>query len=106
MPSPIVKSFADRVGKSTQEVEKLWKKAQDIAKKEYPKVKKDTDQYFKIVVGILKNMLNLKEEIVSGDIATFAKKMGKVQRRPLPDLITFKKKKNVKEKIKEYLSKD
>jgi len=71
MPNNIVKSFAKQSGKSTKEVEKLWKEAKGIASKEYPKVQKDSDKYFKIVTGILKKMLklyNVKESTDSGDI--------------------------------------
>lgn len=105
MPSNIVKSFADRVGKSTEEVEKMWDRAKSIVKKEYPNVEVDSDKYYQIVTGVLKNMLGLKEDatITSADIATFAKKMGKIQRRKLPDLITFAKM-SVKKKIDDYLS--
>jgi len=79
MPSSIIKSFANKTGKSESEVEKLWDKAKSIAKEEYPKISVDSDRYFSIVTGILKKMLKidegvemkneLKEATLSGDIA-------------------------------------
>ena len=61
MPNNIVKSFADKTGKSKDEVEKLWNKSKEIVKKEYPKVKEDTPEFFKLVTGTLKKSLGLKE---------------------------------------------
>ena len=60
MPSPIIKSFAKKTDKTESEVEKLWKKAEDIVKKEYDK-DKDDDSFYPIVVGILKRMLKIEE---------------------------------------------
>ncbi len=71
MPNNIVKSFAEKTGKSVEAVEKLWDQAKIIAKKEYPKVDVDSEQFFKIVTGILKNSLGLKESqatITTGSI--------------------------------------
>jgi len=61
MPNNIIKSFADKTGKSKDEVEKLWDKSKEIVKSEYPKVKEDTPEFFKLVTGILKKSLGLKE---------------------------------------------
>jgi hypothetical protein len=61
MPSPIVKSFADKTKKSFSEIEDKWKKSTEIVDKQYPDIKKDSDKYYKLVVGILKNMIGLKE---------------------------------------------
>lgn len=61
MPSNIVKSFAEKTGKSEAEVEKLWSEAKSAAEKQYPEVEKDSDRYYSIVTGILKNMLGIKE---------------------------------------------
>ena len=52
MPSNIVKSFAKKTDKTETEVEKLWDKAKEIAKKEYDKAE-DDDSFYPIVVGIL-----------------------------------------------------
>jgi len=61
MPNNIVKSFADKTGKSKDEVEKLWNKSKEIVKKEYPEIKEDTPEFFKLVTGILKKSLGLRE---------------------------------------------
>lgn len=61
MPSNVVKSYAEKTGKSEAEVEKLWDKAKEQVSKEYEDVEKDSDQYYSLVTGILKNMLGLKE---------------------------------------------
>lgn len=60
MPSNIVKSFAEKTGKSESEVERLWNIAKDeVGKKGIPE---DSDRYYKIVTGILKRMLKIDEE--------------------------------------------
>ena len=61
MPSNIVKSFAEKSGKSKDEVEKLWNKAKSIVSKEYPNVEKESDKWYALVTGTLKNMVGLKE---------------------------------------------
>jgi len=63
MPSNIVTSFANKTGKSVEEVEKLWDKAKDLAKNEYPEVKEDDDRFYSIVTGILKKMLRVEESV-------------------------------------------
>lgn len=68
MPNNIVKSFADKTNKSSEEVEKKWDKAKDIVKKEYPDVEEDSEDFYKIVVGVLKKMLGISEEITLGTI--------------------------------------
>lgn len=57
MPNNIVKSFAQKTGKSEAEVEKLWDKAKAEAEKA------DTDDVYAYTVGILKNMLSIKENV-------------------------------------------
>ena len=54
----LIKSFADKSGKSEQEVELLWDKAKELVKKEYNK-SEDEDEFYKILVGILKKMLGV-----------------------------------------------
>ena len=92
MPNSLVQSFAKKSGKSVQEVEKLWTKAKDIAKE---KGLDDADVYA-YTVGILKKILSISEDFAigvdgpaaldqgfpeSGDIGSFAPKMGKTQKR-------------------------
>lgn len=55
MPSNVVKSFAEKTGKSEEEVEKLWDKAKDIAKKE------GEEENYAYITGVLKKMLGLNE---------------------------------------------
>jgi hypothetical protein len=61
MPSNVVKSFAEKSGKSVAEVEKLWSKAKSIVKKEYPDIEPETDRWYSLVTGTLKKMVGLKE---------------------------------------------
>jgi hypothetical protein len=57
MPSSVVKSFADKTGKSEQEVDKLWNKAKEIAAEQG-----QADNYA-LITGILKKMLKLNETL-------------------------------------------
>lgn len=55
--SALVKSFADKTGKSPEEVERLFIKSKNIAKEQG---RKETDgNFFRFVVGILKKILGL-----------------------------------------------
>ena len=56
----IANQFADKSGKSEQEVEKLWNKAIKIVKDKYEKKENDRD-FYAIATGVLKKMLNLEE---------------------------------------------
>ena len=64
MPSNIVKSFADKTGKSEAEVEKLWDKAKGITTKQYPDVKESDDNFYALTTGILKRMLRVEESLM------------------------------------------
>lgn len=57
MPTPQIKNFSKKSGKSVSEVEKLWNKAKELAT---DMGKKDD---FKYITGILKNMLGMEEDI-------------------------------------------
>jgi len=61
MPNDVVKSFADKTGKSVDEMEKLWNKAKAKAKEEYPDIKADSDEFYKRTMGIFKKMAGVKE---------------------------------------------
>jgi len=65
MPSNLVKSFAEKSKKSEEEVDKLFKKSEDIVKKQYKDVEVGSDSFYKLVVGVLKKMLGLNEEPVT-----------------------------------------
>lgn len=54
--SELIKAFADKHSKSVEEVEDLWNKAKEIVKKEYDKTE-DDDEFYKLVVGVIKKML-------------------------------------------------
>ena len=60
MPSNIVKSFSDKTGKSEEEVERLWKKAQGLAIDN--DIDKDSESFYPYVVGILKRMLKIEDD--------------------------------------------
>ena len=64
MPPPLVKSFADKSGKSEAEVEKLWETAKSQTKEQHPDVSEGSDRFYKITVGILKKMLGIKDNLL------------------------------------------
>lgn len=81
MPSNIVKTFSERTGKSIKEVEELWDKAKVITKEKIPV---SSDKFYPTVVGVLKKMLSINEDAVAtttGDIATYAKRLGEPVKR-------------------------
>ena len=59
MPSTLIKSFSKKSNKSTDEVEKLWLKAKELAKKE------NRENDYSYVVSILKKMLGLNESFLT-----------------------------------------
>lgn len=70
MPNNIIKSFAQRTGKSESEVETAWDKAKDITKKQYPEVEMGSEKFYKLLTGVLKKMLSIKTENEGGEGAT------------------------------------
>ena len=56
----LIQSFADKTGKSVTEVEKLWKKAKQVAAEQG--FKDGTERFFKFTVGVLKRMLGITNE--------------------------------------------
>ena len=65
MPASVVKSFADKTGKSVAEVEKMWDTAKKIAKKE------GREEDYAYITGILKNALKI-ESLVNTLLGTSA----------------------------------
>lgn len=63
MPVDIVKSLSDKTGKSVEEVEEFWKKAKQAAKKNGRD--EGDENFYPYVIGILKKMLGIKEEITT-----------------------------------------
>lgn len=59
MPSPMIKSFADKSDMTEKEVEVLWDKAKTIAKEN------GKPEDYDYIVGILKKMLKLEESYKS-----------------------------------------
>ena len=59
MPANIINSFADKSGKSKEEIERLWNKAKEQASKE------GHEEDYAYIVGILKRMLGLNESFRS-----------------------------------------
>jgi hypothetical protein len=64
MPVDSVSSLAKKAGTSVDKAEELWKKAKAIVDKEYKDVKKDSDKYYQLVVGVLKKSLGITECII------------------------------------------
>jgi ferredoxin-thioredoxin reductase catalytic subunit len=63
MPMAAIKSLAKESGKSEAELESMYEKAKQIAKKEYD-VSADSDKFYKIVWGILKKMAGVSEDSI------------------------------------------
>lgn len=65
MPSAYVKSLSKETGKSTNELEKLWDKAKKITSETFNKTEDEFgSKEYSYTVGIVKNMLGLKEELL------------------------------------------
>jgi DNA-directed RNA polymerase subunit H (RpoH/RPB5) len=62
MPTPQIKSFAQKAGKSVSKVERLWDRAVELAKDNG--WKESDDKFYAYVTGILKKMLSIKENLV------------------------------------------
>lgn len=63
MPNNIVRSLAEKSGRSIEEVEELWKKAKAITTHKLGVT--EGEQFYKYATGILKNMLSLRSVSVS-----------------------------------------
>lgn len=109
MPTPLMKSLAQQSGKKTKTVESLWKKCEKLIKKEYD-IDEKSSRFYPLVVGCLKNMLDIKK--VEEDITTttmgdyqYAPKIGTTLSRPITSepspvkSITKKKKKDLKKTL-------
>lgn len=110
MPNNIIKSFAEKSGKSEKEVERLWNRASDIVATDYD-LKKDDDKYYELVVGILKKMLGFKEEQAQaattvGSISISSEPAGNVPQGGSGMAIAIKTKDKLKKRknFKQYLN--
>jgi hypothetical protein len=66
MPSPYIKSLSRETGKSESELEKLWSKAKEITSDTFNKKESEFgEKEYSYTVGIIKNMLGLKEEVLN-----------------------------------------
>jgi len=70
MPTQLIDKYSERSGKSKQEVERLWDKAKGVVDSQYKDVDKESDDYWKLTMGIFKNMLGLDEEAPSTTTST------------------------------------
>jgi hypothetical protein len=66
MPENIIRSFAEKSGKSEEEVERLWRKAKSLVTLQYDIEEPGDDtgetekeRYYKLATGILKHMVGL-----------------------------------------------
>ena len=79
MPNNIVKSFAKRTNRTEAEVEGLWNKAKSLVTDDYPDVQDGSEEFYKLLTGVLKRMLSIKtEENPSGGISYSDVKPGTV----------------------------
>jgi hypothetical protein len=63
MPAPIIKSFAEKSGKSEKEVERLYKESKKIVSKEYNLKESDGESFYQLVIGVLKKMCGISDSI-------------------------------------------
>ena len=66
MPTPLMKSFAKEAEVKPKKVEKLWKKAERLVKKKY-EIEDDSDRFYPLVVGVLKNFLGIEKKDINED---------------------------------------
>lgn len=62
MPNAMIKKYAKDHNMPINEVEKKWNESKAIVEKEYPDVKKESTEYFKLVVGVFKKIMGDKDE--------------------------------------------
>lgn len=60
MPNKVIKSYAKKTGKSEDELEKKWKKAEEITKKKFGSY----EDNYGYVMGVFKKMISLKESFI------------------------------------------
>jgi hypothetical protein len=95
MPSNVVTSFAKKTGKSVDDVEKMWDDAVEIVKKQYKDIEDGSEDFYRLVTGILKKMLKIEataaittgslggttDSIPDPDSYKVYKKIGKIKKR-------------------------
>jgi hypothetical protein len=60
MPNAVVKSYAEKTGKSPEHIERWWKDAEEEAKKKF---KKKNSHYWAYVNGIVKRRAGLNDAL-------------------------------------------
>jgi len=65
MPSPYITKLVKETGKSEKEIEKLWKKAKEIASEDFGKDEDDFgSKEYSYTTGVVKKMLGVDESIL------------------------------------------
>lgn len=104
MPNNIIKSFAQRTGKTESEVEASWEKSKSIVSKQYPEVESGSEKFYKLITGVLKNMLSIKTENEGGEASNTSGGISYSDVKPgtyEPFSTKHKQKRNLKKAIKE-----
>jgi hypothetical protein len=94
MPNNIIKAFAKKSTKKVSDIEKDWNKAKAIVSDEYPDIDPNSSKYYGLVVGTLKNMLDINEELDENLkllVDTFLEKCGDKSKKIDEDLFKFLK---------------
>ena len=60
MPNSVIQSYAKKTGKSQKELEKKWKKAEEITKGKFG----DYKNHYGYVMGVFKKMCNVNESFI------------------------------------------
>jgi Zn-dependent M16 (insulinase) family peptidase len=95
MPNNVIKSFSEKTGLSTKEIEEIWSKAKAYVTNELNIKESEGDKYWKAVTGTLKHWLKgklkkeefeqffkLLEDTATGDVVKYDQPLGVVTRRP------------------------
>lgn len=99
MPANIINYFVNKTKKSKEEIDSSWNKSKDIVKKQYPKVQEDSEDFYPIVVGVMKKMLGLSEEINAVNLTSTIGELGKGPKIMMQKRFEDKIKKNKKKPV-------
>lgn len=84
MPVSAIKNLADKAGIGMDKAEELWDKAKEHLKKQYPDVKEDSDNYYKILMGIFKKSAGLSEDSNAAELPLLVQPID-IQTKRKPD---------------------
>lgn len=62
MPSDLIKNYAEKTGKSIDELEKLWEKAKEITSEKGFSEENSPDLFYSYTHGVFKRMLGIKDK--------------------------------------------